>query len=97
MVVCSTVVDVSNKSQIEDAGGDMMKSLLVLLTMLSCLAAGFAQQAQPQEESSPQIGLPAGEKAPPFSLRDQLGRVQTKETLKGAKGTVLVFFRSADW
>jgi hypothetical protein len=43
------------------------------------------------------IGLAVGQKAPAFSLRDQSGRVQTFDTLKGTKGTVLLFFRSADW
>jgi len=43
------------------------------------------------------IGLAVGQKAPPFSLRDQFGKTQTLETLKGANGTVLLFFRSADW
>jgi len=43
------------------------------------------------------IGLAVGQKAPPFSVRDQFGRVQTLETLKGTNGTVLLFFRSADW
>jgi hypothetical protein len=43
------------------------------------------------------IGLVVGQKAPAFSARDQFGRVQTLDTLKGANGTVLLFFRSADW
>ena len=43
------------------------------------------------------IGLPVGQKAPDISARDQFGRQQTLETLKGPKGTVLLFFRSADW
>jgi hypothetical protein len=43
------------------------------------------------------IGLAIGQKAPAFSARDQFGRQQTLETLKGPKGTVLLFFRSADW
>jgi hypothetical protein len=43
------------------------------------------------------IGLAVGQKAPSFSLRDQFGRVQTLDTLKGTYGTVLLFFRSADW
>jgi peroxiredoxin len=38
-----------------------------------------------------------GTRAPSFSLRDQSGRVQTNTALKGAKGTVLLFYRSADW
>jgi hypothetical protein len=43
------------------------------------------------------IGLAVGQKAPAFSLRDQFGRIQTLDSLKGANGTVLLFFRSADW
>jgi hypothetical protein len=43
------------------------------------------------------IGLAVGQKAPAFSMRDQFGRVQTLDTLKGKNGTVLLFFRSADW
>lgn len=43
------------------------------------------------------IGLPVGRKAPPFSLPDQFGRQQTLQSLKGPQGTVLLFFRSADW
>ena len=43
------------------------------------------------------IGLAVGQKAPAFSIRDQFGRVQTLDTLKGTNGTVFLFFRSADW
>ena len=43
------------------------------------------------------IGLAVGQKAPAFSLHDQFGRVQTLDGLKGPNGTVLLFFRSADW
>jgi peroxiredoxin len=43
------------------------------------------------------LGLAVGQRAPAFSMRDQFGRVQTLETLKGTNGTVLLFFRSADW
>jgi hypothetical protein len=43
------------------------------------------------------IGLAVGQKAPAFSVHDQFGRVQTLDSLKGANGTVLLFFRSADW
>ena len=43
------------------------------------------------------IGLAVGQRAPAFSLHDQFGRVQTLDSLKGPKGTVLLFFRSADW
>ena len=43
------------------------------------------------------IGLPVGRKAPSFSARDQFGQEHTIESLMGSHGTVLLFFRSADW
>jgi hypothetical protein len=43
------------------------------------------------------IGLSVGQLAPDFSASDQFGRRQSLATLKGKNGTVLLFFRSADW
>jgi hypothetical protein len=43
------------------------------------------------------IGLEPRQVAPAFSLRDQFGQVQDLKRLKASKGTVLLFFRSADW
>jgi hypothetical protein len=43
------------------------------------------------------IGLPVGRQAPAFSAPDQFGHTQTLDSLKGCNGTVLLFFRSADW
>ena len=43
------------------------------------------------------VGLAVGQKAPTFSLPDQFGNLQTLDSLKGKNGTVLLFFRSADW
>jgi len=51
-----------------------------------------ANQAVP-----PSLGLEVGQKAPAFDLPDQFGHQQSNDTLKGSKGTVLLFFRSADW
>jgi peroxiredoxin len=44
-----------------------------------------------------EVGLRTGEKAPDFSCVDQFGKTQTLETLRGPNGTVLLFYRSADW
>ncbi len=43
------------------------------------------------------IGLAVGQRAPAISARDQFGRPRTLASLRGPKGTVLLFFRSADW
>jgi peroxiredoxin len=44
-----------------------------------------------------EVGLRAGQKAPDFSAQDQFGKTQTLDSLRGSKGTVLLFYRSADW
>ena len=43
------------------------------------------------------IGLAVGRKAPAFTARDQFGQEQSLDRIKGRNGTVLLFFRSADW
>lgn len=43
------------------------------------------------------LGPAVGAAAPAFSLTDQNGRAQTLSSVAGPKGTMLVFFRSADW
>ena len=49
------------------------------------------------EAVAPSIGLQIGQPAPTFALPDQFGQQQSNDTLKGSNGTVLLFFRSADW
>jgi peroxiredoxin len=43
------------------------------------------------------IGPRVGQKVPDFAGTDQLGRKHTLASSLGAKGAMLVFFRSADW
>ena len=64
------------------------------VTVRGTLDGGTIQMASIELMS---IGLAVGQKAQAFSVHDQFGRVQTLETLKGTNGTVLLFFRSADW
>ena len=46
--------------------------------------------------SFPQAPAP-GSRIPEFRLPDQNGVVQTFESIRGPKGAMLVFYRSADW
>ena len=43
------------------------------------------------------LGPQVGQRAIDFSLPDQQDRVRTLKSFAGPKGTMLVFFRSADW
>lgn len=45
----------------------------------------------------PDRGPAVGDRVPAFSAPDQSGRVRRFEDLRGRRGLVLVFFRSADW
>jgi hypothetical protein len=42
-------------------------------------------------------GLQAGAAIPDFRLPDQNGSIQTFQSLRGPRGAMLVFYRSADW
>jgi hypothetical protein len=74
-----------------------------LLCLFFFTALGFTQDSVARDKGSSDgpapagLGLEVGQKAPAFSATDQFGREQSNETLKGSRGTVLLFFRSADW
>jgi len=56
-----------------------------------------AAQQPPRAVGLTIIGPQAGQKAIEFRLPDQNGRQQTLASVAGPNGTMLVFFRSADW
>lgn len=60
------------------------------------LALGFGAENTPAQESAT-VGLNIGQKMPAFHTSDQNGHDVSSASLKGANGTVLLFFRSADW
>lgn len=65
---------------------------LVPILLLAAIAPATLLAQMP---ASP--GPAAGQPVPAFTARDQHGRPQTLDSLKGPKGLVLVFYRSADW
>lgn len=42
-------------------------------------------------------GPAIGTRVPDFEAADQAGHIQTLSSIAGPKGSLLVFFRSADW
>jgi len=60
--------------------------------LIFALGLGVAAQVEIAK-----LGPPPGAKAIDFTLIDQSGRTQSLSTVAGPKGTMLVFFRSADW
>ena len=75
-----------------------MKIAVALLFSIGAVSLVSEQEKPPARDGvGPSIGLDVGQQAPAFALSDQFGYEQSNETLKGSKGTVILFFRSADW
>jgi hypothetical protein len=73
----------------------MRRRILQLTAPLLLVSAGIAQQVQTVDVTT--LGPQVGQRAIEFRLTDQHGREQTLASVAGSKGTMLVFFRSADW
>ena len=75
-----------------------MKYGFALALSFAILALVNMQEISSNKQAHlPLIGLRVGQRAPGFASRDQFGHEQSSETLRGSNGTVLLFFRSADW
>ena len=61
------------------------------------LAWTVALMAAAQVPAPIRTGPAVGARIPAFEGIDQEGRRQTFETVRGPRGAVLVFYRSADW
>ena len=76
-----------------------MKFAGAIVSFLGIAMFASAQLPRSHDGASPasSIGLEVRSKIPAFQLSDQKGHEQSNETLKGTNGTILLFFRSADW
>src|SRR6266436_1555576 len=91
-------VGTSTNQRDEVGPGAKVKVKIALLISVVLLAAASGQESRLSTgASAPPIGLEIGQRAPQFTLVDQFGHEQSNETLKGPKGTIVLFFRSADW
>jgi len=72
-------------------------SATVFLLGVVMVAGARIPGSKARANSQSAIGLELGSKIPAFRLRDQKDEVQSNETLKGTNGTIMLFFRSADW
>jgi hypothetical protein len=64
-------------------------------TLTLAFAMGLAALAQTPHPAK--TGPAVGDAVPAFSATDQDGHTRTLASVMGAKGAMLVFFRSADW
>jgi len=74
-----------------------MKVAIASLFFVGRFGLSRGQEKPPSNHAvTASVGLEVGQSAPAFALSDQFGHEQSNETLKGSKGTILLFFRSAD-
>lgn len=67
---------------------------ILIASVVSFMAiASIASQQSDVTRMGPAVGTPA----PGFALTGQDGRTHTLDSVAGPQGTMLVFFRSADW
>jgi hypothetical protein len=69
---------------------------------LPTLAAAVMLAQEPFDTDDPfdvdvRTGVEVGERIPEFRIKDLNGRVWDYQSIKGPKGAVLHFYRSADW
>ncbi len=86
--------------QSEERGYQELKTKLVeaLVFSFCLLALGCASdKSSSLRLTSPLTGSNVGRKMPSFTARDQFGRAVSGDSLKSPNGTVILFFRSADW
>ena len=71
--------------------------VLAAALVFSVLTAGTGARQQPSQVDTSTIGPQVGTAVPQFSGTDQFGVTHTLQSSLGAKGAMLVFFRSSDW
>ena len=87
-----------NCSERRSEGFRIIDMKLQFLWVLSLVAgAGMAQPLPRQKIDVSKLGPQVGTQVPDFSLKDQNGKVWTRQSIMGPKGLMLVFVRSADW
>ena len=67
------------------------------MLLASLLLVAAQSPPAPPRPDPMELGPRVGQALPSFEARDQTGRPRNFASLKGPKGLVLVFFRSADW
>jgi AhpC/TSA family len=80
---------------------ELIRTLMVVTLGGGLLEVTHASQPPSAPARSPidvsRLGPQVGDRVPDFDLKDQNGKSWTLNSLLGAKGAMLVFFRSADW
>ena len=72
-------------------------ALIAILLMAPLMHAQEDFDPPDPTDDDAQMGIDVGARIPEFRAVDQNGKVWDFDSLKGPKGAVFVFHRSADW
>lgn len=75
----------------------LIACFLFLSLWTSGLNPSAPQAGQVAASKPPEVGIAVGASAPAFKTQDQFGQEQDSQKIAGKNGTVLLFYRSADW
>jgi hypothetical protein len=79
----------------------MFRRALFLIPVIAAMLSGADETPRLHplnaQNLNPKTGPAVGAKIPAFHALDQSGKLRTFESLRGPKGLVLAFIRSADW
>lgn len=68
---------------------------VVLVFLIVSSGSALSQDREPIDVDA--LGPQVGDIVPDFELRDQHGQLQTLESVRGPNGSLILFYRSADW
>ncbi len=71
--------------------------LAAFLTLFGLLPHALPISAPQKSGAAIKTGPDPGTPLPPFQLKDQKGKKQDFESIRGPNGALIVFHRSADW
>ncbi len=78
-----------------------IRDLAVVVLACACSLWAAEDRARlrplPKLDENVKTGPPVGSRVPDFDCVDQNGKGQTFDSLRGPRGLVLLFYRSADW
>ena len=74
-----------------------MKPTSVLCSVALVILSVGALAQEVRKIDVGKLGPQVGARVPDFNLGDQRGKVWTLQSVMGPKGSMIVFFRSADW
>lgn len=91
------MVNVRRIDRATGAGSGAVGAAVVVVVWAALLASTHSLAAQGLRAVPPETGTPVGMRIPDFQAVDQNGNLRTFADIRGPRGVLLMFVRSADW